>query len=516
MLKVSIPKFRESTYLEANPDVKQAIDDGDIDSALGHYLSHGIDEHRKPRLPSETLQLNGNVERCLVSSSGFIAIFGWLGDEALDDLEWRLFGADFNVEISSSIIFRHARQDVEVNFRDGPYDYGFVIFGRSPSTTLLKQPLLLQAQSPVGVIQIKFVPEVATDKRVLDTLLVHLSSCQSHAGLEVGLHHFLAGGAGESLVELFHRHVQSHLHTPYVERFGARKVQRSFLTVLFGSTEPILLQPMLFKSMGIDFGEWVYVCNSPEDAKDVLRTARAMSELYDVMITVVVMTDNVGFGAGNNVGVSCAASDNIFIVNPDIFPLQFATKLLRRALERTLRDNMWGGLLFYDESNLMHSGMYMEHDVFVRSHTYQARASDVVDPQVKLVRVEHYDKGVPFLAERWRLPVVVPAISGAVMAFSRPLFEKIGGFSTRYIYGHYEDADLSLRWAQANGPVAIDPDLRLIHLEGQGSRSRGPQYRAAQIVNRYLFSLRHNLTFTKNPELMTRRRQLVPVAEARG
>jgi hypothetical protein len=40
--------------------------------------------------------------------------------------------------------------------------------------------------------------------------------------------------------------------------------------------------------------------------------------------------------------------------------------------------------------------------------------------------------------------------------------------------------------------VAIDPNLRFVHLEGQGSTSRGGQYRGAQIVNRYLFSAHHN------------------------
>jgi GT2 family glycosyltransferase len=514
MFRVSVPKFREAAYLEANPDAKREVADGVTPDAFTHYLATGIDELRSPRLTREALQLNGSAERCIVSESGFIVIFGWLGDEGLDNLQWRLFGGDFNAEIPHPSIFRHARQDVEANFRDGPYDYGFVLFGRSPSRSLLKQPLLFQVQSHVGSLQAKIAPEIASDKRLLDIVLIHLSSCQSHAGLEVGLHHFLAGAPGTCLVDLFHRHVEQHLRTPYVERFGSRKVERSFMTVLFGSTEPILLQPMLFKSLGVDFGEWVYVCNSPEDAKAVLRIARAMSDLYDVMITVVAMTDNVGFGAANNVGISLASSDSIYIVNPDVYPLEDEIDRLRGALtERPLGDRLWGGLLFYDDGNLMHSGMFVEHDVFVRSHTYLPSASGDATPHVKLARVEHFDKGVPFLADRWRQPIAVPAISGAVMAFRRSLFEKIGGFSTRYIYGHYEDADLSLRWAQAHGPVVIDPDLRVVHLEGQGSRAKGPQYRGAQIVNRYLFSLAHNPAFAARPEMMTERRPLAKKAE---
>jgi GT2 family glycosyltransferase len=514
MFNVSVPKFREASYLEENPDVKRGVAEGIVPDGLTHYITTGIDEQRSPRLPREALPLNGSVERCVVSESGFVTIFGWIGDEGADGLQWRLFGADFNLEIPESAIFRYARRDVELAVRDGPYDYGFVVFGQSPSRTLLKQPLLFQVQSHIGSLQSKVVPETASDKRLLDMILITLSSCQSHAGLEVGLHNFLSGAAGNSLINLFHRHVESHLRTPYIERFGVRKVERSFITVLFGSTEPILLQPMLFKASGIDFGEWVYVCNSPEDATEALRIARMISELYDVMITIIVMTDNVGFGAANNIGISHASSDNIYIVNPDIYPLKAETKRLRRALEeRSLGDNLWGGLLYYDDGNLMHSGMFMEHDVFVRSHTYQKRASSHANSHVKLARVEHFDKGVPFLAERWEQPVVVPAITGAVMAFRRPLFEKIGGFSTRYIFGHYEDADLSLRWAENNGPVVIDPDLRMVHLEGQGSRARGPQYRGAQILNRYLFSLRHNTAFTEQPSLMTARRPFLSLAE---
>ena len=165
-------------------------------------------------------------------------------------------------------------------------------------------------------------------------------------------------------------------------------------------------------------------------------------------------------------------------------------------------------MLFYDEQNLMHAGMYFEQDVFIRGGGPGLADQDAPPVSVKLARVEHFDKGVPFDANRWRRPTVVPAISGAVMAFERRAFEKIGGFSTRYIYGHYEDADLSLRWAREIGPVAIDPDLRLIHLEGQGSRAKGEQYRGAQLVNRHLFSSRYSGLFQSSPDIMTATRDL--------
>ena len=82
------------------------------------------------------------------------------------------------------------------------------------------------------------------------------------------------------------------------------------------------------------------------------------------------------------------------------------------------------------------------------------------------------------------------------------LFEKIGGFSTQYVYGHYEDADLSLRWAENIGPVAVHPQIRLIHLEGQGSKVRGQEFRGAAIANRYFFSAQFGELFAEDRPML--------------
>lgn len=504
MFKVIFPRFRESAYLESNGDVTEGVESAVFKDAYDHFLRHGIDENREPRLNREALNMRGFIEEFYVSSAGYFAMIGWLGDEGCSPTSWRLFGPDFTVEVPPDAIFRFARHDVEEAYRTGPFDYGFLVFGRTLSKTLLKQPLMLQVHAPASSFQLKAEPASVSDKRLLDLLLTRLGGCRSHAGAEVGLYHFLGGASGESLVDLFRDHVKASSKSPHVERFRPRHVKRSVVTVLFGDTEPMLLQPLLFRDAGVDFGEWIYVCNSPQDGSAALRLGRLMSDLYDVMITVVVMRDNVGFGAANNAAVSLASSNSIYILNPDVYPLASQTQALRRALdERSLGKQLWGGLLFYDECNLMHSGMYMEHDSFLRCTTFNKSAGAPDSTVADLVRVEHFDKCAPFDEARWRRPVIVPAISGAVMAFERQHFEAIEGFSTRYIYGHYEDADLSLRWSQKHGPVVVDPDLRLVHLEGQGSKARGEQYHGAKIVNRHLFSLRYNPLFESRPDLMT-------------
>jgi GT2 family glycosyltransferase len=497
VLPVDVPKFDDRHYLERNPSVTSKIESGAVDSALGHYLHHGIDANSYSLIRREALTLAGSVERFLVSQSGFCLLIGWLGDEGYDQPRYRLLGGEFSVEFPAELTYRHARPDVEAHIKRGAYDYGFVAFGRAPSHSLLKQSLLFQATAMAGSLQAKIVPEVVSDKRLLDTLLEMVATCQAHAGSENVLYSFLSNAAGNATIELFQTHVSACVSSHYVERFGVRPVKTSFVSVLFGSTEPMKMQPVLFRSANIDFGEWIYVCNSPEDATTVLRYARQISALYDVMITVIVMGDNAGFGAANNVAIEQAASDRIFIINPDVYPLPVHAAALQDVLSNwNLADTLWGGLLFYDEQTLMHSGMYVDRDPFVRRNSLN-RIGPASSPAAhcNLLRVEHYDKGVPFEESDWQTPKEVTAITGAVMAFQRPLFEKLNGFSTRYIYGHYEDADLSLRWKEEIGPVSVHPFLRLIHLEGQGSKYRGEQYRGASIANRHFFTAKYGDRF---------------------
>jgi GT2 family glycosyltransferase len=499
LLTVSVPRFDEGRYLDLNPKVKAAVKAGDAQSPLDHYLRVGIDENKYSLIRRESVTLACAVERYLVSESGFCLILGWLADEGCDAPRIKLIGGEFNIELPQATMFRHARKDVEEHVRGGAYDYGFVAFGQSPSKSLLKQSVLFQVASLAGTFQAKITPEIVSDKRLMDTLLQIVATCQAHGGKQMAIDGFLCGASGQTLVQLFRTHVASAISAPYIQRFRPRKVSNSFVTVLFGSTEPIKLQPMLFRAAGIDFGEWIYVCNSPEDAGEVLRYARLMSDLYDLMITVVVLGDNAGFGAANNVAIEHAASDRIFIINPDVYPIPAYAAQMQEVLSTDeLGTTLWGGLLFYDDHNLMHSGMFMESDAIVRQNSLNRNDDAVVAPYSRLLRVEHFDKGVPFYEKDWQKPKVVPAITGAVMVFERAGFEKLGGFSTRYIYGHYEDADLSLRWTADVGSVCVHPRIRLVHLEGQGSRARGEEYRGASTANRYFFTAAHGDYFDKH------------------
>ena len=366
-----------------------------------------------PRSRSPLLKLNGVIERVFVSETGYVLVMGWLADEGSGPLAFKIRGAGLDLSLAPDSVQRYARPDIENALRPGAFDYGFLAFGKAAAPNALKTSLDIDIRSADSALTIAVAPEVVSDRRLLDLWLIAAAGVQSHGGSAFGLHRCVAGDAGAAAVALFQSHVAGHVARRHVHRFRARPVERSFVTVLFGTTEPIKLQPILFRQQGIDAGEWIYVCNSPEDAEAVMRLGRMVSDLYDLMITVIVMPDNVGFGAANNAAVAEAASETIYLLNPDVYPVPGHAAALHATLERrALGAGLWGGLLFYDDQNLMHSGLYLDRDTAFHRETLGSTSRPGEGAAIDLLRVEHFDKGVPFEEARWRRPKQVPAVTG--------------------------------------------------------------------------------------------------------
>jgi GT2 family glycosyltransferase len=102
--------------------------------------------------------------------------------------------------------------------------------------------------------------------------------------------------------------------------------------------------------------------------------------------------------------------------------------------------------------------------------------------------VEHYGKGAPPGDVELNRPRPVTAVTGAFVSADRDWFERLGGFSVDYIFGHYEDADLCLRSLDAGTAVWMQP-IPLYHLEGKGS-TRLPAHEGGSLFNRWLFTSR--------------------------
>jgi GT2 family glycosyltransferase len=219
-------------------------------------------------------------------------------------------------------------------------------------------------------------------------------------------------------------------------------------------------------------------------SEQLLKDLRAGSLVYGLPQTAILLPGNAGFGAANNIAVTHASSDRILIVNPDVFPRDqdWARKHTHVVDgQPRAKTQLFGVPLFYEDGSLMHGGMYFEYDTGL-----SIAASGM--QSCRLARVEHYGKGTPAWSDRFSRPRPVPAVTGAFMSLARSWYEKLGGFTEDYVFGHYEDADLCLKSLSA-GVAPWIHDIKLWHLEGKGS-TRLPIHEGGSLVNRALFAER--------------------------
>ena len=248
-----------------------------------------------------------------------------------------------------------------------------------------------------------------------------------------------------------------------------RRVEERFAVVVvnYGSHE--LLQRNLGPSVaGLDL-DVVVVDNFTTSAERVAVTELAARQGW----TAVLSPSNVGFGAGNRLGIERArrgGATTFLLLNPDarLAPADL-TRLLARARAHPLE--LVAPLVARPDG----TSFAELQDVYLADG--RMRASRVRPPEVPESDVI-----------RW--------VSGACLAFSAQLWDVSGGFDDDYFL-YWEDVDLSARVWRSGGTVRVEADVTAIHDEGAthgfhgALRAKSPVYYYYNIRNRLLFAKKH-------------------------
>jgi GT2 family glycosyltransferase len=212
----------------------------------------------------------------------------------------------------------------------------------------------------------------------------------------------------------------------------------------------------------------VYVLDSPEQADQLLSHATHLHRLYGVPFRVVTLTRNGGFAIANNLGASVARGRLLLLLNSDVLPERPGwLGDLVRFHDATPRIGVVGPKLVYEDDSLQHAGLYFDRPA--GSHVWTN---------------EHYFKGLHRDLPAANVTRRVPAVTGACMLMSLPLFTDLGGLRGSYVQGDYEDSDLCLRLAEQGLEAWYLPDVALYHLEGQSYPSE--ERRLTSEYNRWL------------------------------
>ncbi|MBK1657905.1 glycosyltransferase, partial [Paracraurococcus ruber] len=232
--------------------------------------------------------------------------------------------------------------------------------------------------------------------------------------------------------------------------------------------------------------EIIYVLDSPEQRDEVEHALRGLHRLFDLPLTLVVQPRNHGYGAACHAGAEQARAPVLLLLNSDVIPAAdgWLAPMLA-ALRRNPRLAAVGPKLLFEDGSLQHAGLY-----FLRLGGEADWFND------------HYWKGHPRAWPAANRARPVPGVTGAALCLRRAAWDAVGGISTDYVIGDYEDSDLCLRLRAAGGEIGYVPAAELYHFERQSIR--GHEGYAKSLAATYNRGLHHRRWAADIAALMAR------------
>ena len=259
--------------------------------------------------------------------------------------------------------------------------------------------------------------------------------------------------------------------------FGVRSRRKvSLIIPLYRETGFIRAQLMAFSADPFvrENCEIVFVLDDPLITGQVMGLLEGSTFVYPLDLTLVLLAVNGGYALANNFGAGAAAGEALVLMNSDVIPK--TSGWLQPALDRLASlpaFSVIGPKLIYADETLQHAGMYF----YRLSNGYWQNF--------------HYWKGygggfVPADRER-----IVPAVTGACMVLRKHDFEAVGGFTSDYVVGDYEDSDLCLKLRGQGGVPLYMPSIELYHFERQSMPTDEDAVdRGSTVYNRAIHTMR--------------------------
>lgn len=219
--------------------------------------------------------------------------------------------------------------------------------------------------------------------------------------------------------------------------------------------------------------EIIYVVDDPALAETVETMIEGAAFVYDLDLRVVILRRNGGYAQANNIAASIAEGETLVLMNSDVAPEEPGwLPLLRDKLDLLPAYSAVGPKLLYADGSIQHVGMGFK------------RFAD------GLWRNFHDWKGFARQFSPATIEREVAALTGACLIIRKRDFLAVGGFSTDYIGGDFEDSDLCLSLRAKGGVIFCAPQAELFHFERQSIGKESAGERPESVYNRLLHSHR--------------------------
>ncbi len=427
---------------------------GNLLSQLQRFLDIPSINYVNPKLPFKIF-----LEYIIPLKDEGIFVSGWLQDpyDMLEEIK-AISALGFTLNLSMEQIYRLDRQDVNQFLKDTRYGnfegkLGFCTYAEVP--TAIRQSIQGFAELHSfrflvrlkGNIEIEIIPDVKySDFQNARRQVMQITSPDKVS--EQMLANCIAP-VGLKLQQLCIEQVKIKEVTVIGE--ATKQPLVSIIIPLYRRLDFLKVQ---FATMANDPAikqcEIIYVLDSPEQEEELRSFLQHHCILYQLAVTLVVMKRNSGYAAANNAGASQARGKYLVLLNSDVFA---KTKgwVLKMAdfYASSPQLGALGAKLVYEDESLQHAGMFFAQTTFPFWITL------------------HYYKGLPGNYTPAQKTRPVPAVTGACLMIRKELYEEVGGLTTDYVIGDFEDSDLCLKCAQLGYESWYFADATLYHLERQ-------------------------------------------------
>lgn len=191
-------------------------------------------------------------------------------------------------------------------------------------------------------------------------------------------------------------------------------------------------------------------------------SAEAIAEAFP-QAQLLVLDENLGFGAANNLAAERAKGRRLLLLNSDTVVRERALEALWQDSEAHPAAGIWGGRTLFADGTLNRSSCWGAPTPWSALCLALGLAS-------AFPRSAYFN---PEGLGAWERESAreVPIVSGCLMLVDAQLWRRLGGFHEDFfMYG--EDADLCLRARAEGAAPRITPTATIVHLGGASERAR--------------------------------------------
>ena len=224
--------------------------------------------------------------------------------------------------------------------------------------------------------------------------------------------------------------------------------RHSVIVPLYGRIDFLEYQAACLARDRLDAVELIYVLDDPDKRRELEALAVSVHARFGIALRLLLLDRNMGFAPANNVGLAHARGEFVCFMNSDVFPEAPGwLDALAARLEADTTLGAVGPMLLFENGTVQHQGMEYEALAEFGGWKFPLHPRKGMKPS----------GGTALMRS--------PAITAACMMLRRDQARELGGFDEGYVIGDFEDSDLCMRLAERGLGCAVDPAVRLLHLE---------------------------------------------------